>query len=96
MAKAKKGENRPLEPFERVDPARLDEAVLAILYYNESVAGGAWKSLPWDATDRLFEKGLIGDPAKARKSVALTLEGSRQAEAAFERLFAGAKVGAPG
>ena len=87
MAKANKSADRPLEPFERVDPDLLDEVVLAILYYNDAKAGGAWKSLPWEATDRLFRKGLISDPAKARKSVDLFEEGYEPARAAFERLF---------
>jgi hypothetical protein len=85
MAKTK-DEQAP-GPFERVDPALLDEAVLAILYYNDATAGGAWKSLPWDATDRLHEAGLISDPARARKSVDLYDEGLEKGRAAFERLF---------
>ena len=84
---AKKPEQRPLEPFERVDPALLDEAVLAILYFNEATAGSAWKSLPWDATDRLHKAGLISEPARARKSVDLVQKGLEQGRAAFERLF---------
>jgi hypothetical protein len=82
MAKKKE-----LESFERVDYALLDEAVLAVLYYNEASAGGAWKSLPWDATNRLHEAGLISDPARARKSVDLSAQGYEKAHAAFERLF---------
>ena len=87
MGKARKPDDSPPEPFERVDPALLDQAVLAILYYNEATAGAAWKSLPWSATDRLFEKDLISDPAKARKSVAFSEEGYQLARTAFERLF---------
>jgi hypothetical protein len=78
---------RRLEPFERVDPELLDDAVPAILYYNEATADGAWKSLPWEATDRLHKKGYISDPAKARKSVDIHQEGYDRARAAFERLF---------
>jgi len=84
---ARKVEARPPEPFERVDPALLDEAVLAILYYNAATAGGAWKSLPWDATDRLRKANLISDPAKARKSMDLFEEGFEKGGAAFERPF---------
>ncbi len=87
MAQAKKPVDKPLEPFERVDPDLLDDAVLAILYYNEATAGGAWKSLPWAATDRLHEKGFISDPTKPRKSVHLLEEGFAPARDAFERLF---------
>ena len=81
-----KAEDAP-EPYERVDTALLDEAVLAIIYYNEAAAGGAWKSLPWDATDRLHEAGLISNPAKPRKSVDLSTDGYAKARAAFEKLF---------
>jgi hypothetical protein len=76
------------EPWERLDPALLDEAVLAILYYNHAATDGAWKALPWDATDRLHAAGLISNPAKARKSVDLHGEGLEKGRAAFERLFA--------
>ena len=86
MAKSKDPQ-KPPELYERVDPALLDEAVLAILYYNERTAGGAWKGLPWDATDRLHEAGLISNPAKARKSVDLSEEGAAKGAAALERLF---------
>ena len=71
---------------------RIDEAVLALLYLNicdRSPFGGAsaWKSLDWDAMDRLHESGLISDPATKAKSVGLSDEGLVQAEAAFNRLF---------
>lgn len=71
---------------------KLDEAVLALLYLNIWEEGDwgarAWKGMPWEATDRLFEKGLIGDPKSKAKSVVLTEEGQRAAEEAFQRLFA--------
>ncbi len=50
-------ETSPLEPFERVDKDLLDDAVLAIIYYNAATEDGAWKSLPWQAIDRLHQKG---------------------------------------
>ncbi len=74
------------------DRDKLDKAVLALLYLNiweEGEWGArAWKGMPWEATDRLFEKGLIGDPKSKAKSVVLTEEGQRAAEEAFQRLFA--------
>ena len=71
---------------------RIDEAVLALLYlgiYERHPMTGArtWKSFDWDAMSRLHEKGLISDPVSKAKSVALTEEGLRQAEVAFQRLF---------
>lgn len=77
----------PPEPADRPDAERIDEAVLALLYYNEMQAGGAWKSLPWEATDRLHEKGLISNPAKKAKSVWLTEEGLARGREAFRRLY---------
>jgi hypothetical protein len=74
------------------DRDKLDEAVLALLYLNIWEEGDwgarAWKGMPWEATDRLFEKDLIGDPKSKAKSVVLTEEGQRAAEEAFQRLFA--------
>ena len=71
---------------------KIDEAVLALLYLNigeRSPFGGAsaWKSLNWDAMDRLHESGLISDPATKAKSVGLSDEGLARAEAACNRLF---------
>ncbi len=45
----------------------------------------AWKSFDWAATDRLYQKGLIGDPANKTKSVVLTDEGLQEAEELFTR-----------
>jgi hypothetical protein len=74
------------------DTDRLDEAVLALLYLNiweDSEWGArAWKGMPWEATDRLYEKDMIGDPKSKAKSVVLTEEGRKAAEEAFRRLFA--------
>ena len=71
---------------------RIDEAVLALLHLNifeRSPFGGAsaWKSLNWDAMDRLHECGFISDPVTKAKSVQLTDEGLARAEAACNRLF---------
>ena len=77
----------PPEPWEQADAELLDDAVLALLYYNQCVAGDAWKSMPWDATDRLHKAELISNPAKARKSVDLYEQGFEKGRAAFERLF---------
>ena len=71
---------------------RIDEAVLALLHLNVCERhrfGGAraWKSLSWDAMDRLHNNGLISDPASRAKSILLTDEGLARAEAACQRLF---------
>jgi|SRR6516225_10547805 hypothetical protein len=53
----------------------VDEVVLALLYLNLCGENRAWKSLDWDALNRLHEKGFIGDPVSRAKSVWLTDEG---------------------
>ncbi len=73
------------------DPDKVDEATLALLYLNlfeDRWSARAWKSVPWEAMDRLHEKGLIGDPKSKAKSVVLTAEGLIAAEEAFRKLFA--------
>jgi hypothetical protein len=72
------------------DPDKVDEATLALLYLNvfeERWGARAWKSLPWEAMDRLHEKGLIGNPKSKAKSAVLTEEGLIAAEEAFRTLF---------
>ncbi len=71
---------------------KIDETVLALLYLGicEHPPGGqarSWKTLDWDAMNRLHEKGLIGNPASKAQSVVLTDDGLEQAEAAFKRVF---------
>ncbi|WKZ88735.1 DUF6429 family protein (plasmid) [Ralstonia pickettii] len=58
----------------------IDEVVLALLFLNLSDGNHAWKSLDWDALNRLHAKGLIGDPVSRAKSVVLTEAGLREAE----------------
>ncbi len=74
------------------DTEKVDEAVLALLHLNvweeDRWGARAWKGMPWEATDRLYEKGLIADTKSKAKSVVLTEEGRRAAEEAFGRLFA--------
>jgi hypothetical protein len=73
---------------------KIDDAVLALLHLTSFTEGSrefsitrAWKGHDWDALNRLHARGLIGDPVGKAKSVALTEEGRRRAEALFERLF---------
>jgi hypothetical protein len=74
----------------RYDNTKIDEAVLAVLYltaHDDHGAVRAWKSIDWEAMNRLFEADCIGDPRNANKSVLLTPEGVARAQAAAERLF---------
>ncbi len=71
-----------------LDETKIDEAVLALLYLNlDRKSHRAWKSLNWDAMDRLFQKGLIFDPVGKAKSVMMTEEGEALAEQLVHELF---------
>ena len=71
-----------------IDTAKVDEAVLAVLYLTLHDRNVAWKSVDWEAMGRLHEKGLIGDPVGKQKSVVFTDDGLREAERCFKKLFA--------
>lgn len=70
-----------------IDTERIDEAVLALLYLTLHDEIRAWKSMDWDAMNRLHEKGYISDPATRAKSVRLSEQGLREAKRLFEKLF---------
>ena len=54
---------------------------------DHAVIGRAWKGFDWATTDRLFKKGLIGDPVNKSKSLILTDEGLERSKALFVELF---------
>lgn len=70
------------------DDEKIDEMVLALLYLTLHDGNRAWKSHAWEVTNRLFQKGLIYDPAGKAKSFGLTEEGLKQCEALFKKHFA--------
>lgn len=75
------------------DESKVDEAVLALLHLNAFAGHGvtrAWKSLDWDALDRLHARGLISDPRSKAKSVVLTDEGAELAAQLSEKHFGSA------
>lgn len=78
-------------PDDTFDTNRLDDVVLALLWANsfEEKFGGhrAWKSLPWDALDRLHAKGLIGNAHGHAYSVTLDDEAFERGRALFEQWF---------
>ena len=74
------------------DEAKIDEAVLALLYltsFEDHGVSRAWKGHDWDALNRLHSLVFIDNPRSHSKSLAFTAEGYARAEAAFARLFAG-------
>jgi len=73
------------------DTTKLDEVVLALLYFNAHTDHGvtrAWKGFDWDTLDRLHAQGFISNPKSKAKSVVLSEEGARRAEELFRRYFA--------
>jgi hypothetical protein len=71
-----------------IDPDRIDDAVLALLWLGRHDGGWrTWKGFDWDAMDRLHRKGMISDPVAKAKSVVFTAEGRREAERLFQELF---------
>lgn len=71
-----------------LDEARIDEAVLALLFLTlDRKNHRAWKTIDYDAMDRLHEKGFIVDPVGKAKSVVLTEEGEAMAERLAQKLF---------
>jgi hypothetical protein len=60
--------------------------VLALMYLHDGAR--AWMGYPWEVLDVLFEGGLITDPARKAKSVALTDSGLAEAARCFHELLA--------
>ena len=70
-----------------IDRDKIDEAVLALMWLTLHDGCRAWKSFDRGATERLYQKGFICDPANEAKSVVLTEEGLQKAEELFKALF---------
>jgi Domain of unknown function (DUF6429) len=45
-----------------LDTDKIDDAVLALLFLTLHDHWRAWKGFDWDALNRLYDKGMIGDP----------------------------------
>ena len=71
----------------KTDTDRIDDAVLALLYLGLHDGCRAWKAFDWDAMNRLFDKGCIGDPVGKAKSVVFTEEGLKRSERLFRAMF---------
>jgi len=73
------------------DTDKIDEVALALLWFtmfDDGPGTRAWKGLAWEITDRLHEKGWIGNPKSTAKSVTVTEEGERLAEEFARKHFA--------
>ncbi len=73
---------------EDIDPERIDDAVLALLWLGLHDGRRAWKGFDWDALDRLHRKRMISDPVGKARSVVFTEQGRREAERLFRAFFA--------
>lgn len=69
------------------DHDKVDEVVLALTFLTLHDDGRAWKGFDWDALNRLYEKGYIGNPVSKAKSVGLTEEGETEAKRLFMKYF---------
>ncbi len=70
-----------------IDEDKVDDAVLALLRLTLHDGYRAWKGFDWGSLDRLYRKGLIGDPVGKAKSVVLTDEGLRRSAVLLAALF---------
>ena len=73
-----------------VDWDKVDEVTMALLKLTSFTEHGytsCWKTHGWAVMNRPHEKGWIQNPVSKAKSVGLTQEGVRQAEALFEKHF---------
>jgi hypothetical protein len=69
------------------DEAKVDQAVLALLYLTLGEDGRAWKNFDWEAMNRLCEQGFIDNPRNKNKSVLLTEKGVAESERLFRKMF---------
>ena len=72
------------------DKDKVDEMVLALLHltsWQDGPATCTWKTLDWEAMDRLFAKGYISNPKRKAKSVVLTAAGRARAAELFHQHF---------
>jgi hypothetical protein len=76
--------------MQEYDLDKIDEATLALMWLTMFDYGGTtrtWKGYDWSVTNRLHEKGWLGDPKGKAKSVHVTAEGERKAKELFDKLF---------
>lgn len=73
------------------DKDKVDEMVLALLYLTttrDKYGARAWKGLPLEPLESLFEKGLIDDPKSKSISFLLTEKGEQLSKELFAKYFA--------
>lgn len=70
-----------------INQTKIEDAVLASLWFNRESTGVGWKGFDRDATDCLHQRDLISDPARKTKSVTLAQEGVAERQRLFQALF---------
>ena len=70
-----------------IDPDRIDDAVLALLFLERYDDLRTWKSFDWSVMERLHAKGFISNPVGIAKSVVFTEDGLHRSEVLFHQLF---------
>ena len=83
--------NEKKPDYMKYDKEKVDEVVMALLcltMFEDGPGTRAWKGHVWEHLDRLHEKGYISNPKSKAKSVVITEEGKKQAEAYFRKYFA--------
>jgi hypothetical protein len=70
-----------------LDDAKVDDAVLALLYLGLHDEARAWKGFDWEAMNRLHEKGFISDPRSKAKSVVFSEAGMQRSKELLQKLF---------
>ena len=72
----------------QLDERKIDDAVLALLYLTLHDGNRAWKTIDWEAMNRLHQRGFISNPADRAKSVTLTDHGLALSKQLALNLFA--------
>ena len=70
-----------------LDTDRIDDAVLVLLHLTLHDGTWAGKGFDPDTLGRLYQKGLIDDPAGEADTVALTGDGLQRSKQLFETMF---------
>jgi len=70
-----------------IDEAKMEEVVLALMFYSLHDGSRAWKSYDWGVLDRLHENGFIANPVGKSKSVVFTDAGLEEARRVFKKHF---------
>jgi hypothetical protein len=70
-----------------LDNAKVDDAVLALLYLGLHDEARAWKGFDWEAMNRLHEQGFISDPRSKAKSVVFSEAGMQRSKELLQKLF---------